>query len=97
MAVIDAAVVSVSCLDMAAALALSPMLAITDDRGSPISQQKIDYAVLNARRHLASSVVLSTMFASTGRAGMQLLGFQLQQMLVVWLLQFLLQIQTMFI
>jgi hypothetical protein len=78
MAVIDAAVVSVSCLDMAAALALSPMPAVSDDRGSPISQLKIDYAVLNARRHLASSVVLSSMFASTGRAGMQLLGFQLQ-------------------
>ncbi len=78
MAVIDAAVVSVSCLDMAAALALSPVIAITDDQGTSISQQKIDYAVLNARRHFASSFVLSGMFASSGRAGMQLLGFQLQ-------------------
>ncbi len=78
MAVIDAAVVAMSCLDLAAAIALSPIPAISDAQGSPIPRQHVEYAVLNARRHLAYSVVISSMFASTGRAGMQVLGFQVQ-------------------
>ena len=78
MAVIDAAVVAMSCLDMAAAIALSPVPAISDAQGSPVSQQHVEYAVLNARRQLAYSTLMSGVFAATGRAGMQLLGYQLQ-------------------
>jgi hypothetical protein len=78
MAVIDAAVVSMSCLDLAAATALSPIPSISDAHGSPIPRQHVEYAVLNARRQLAYSVVMSSVFASTGRANMQVLGYQMQ-------------------
>ena len=78
MAVIDAAVVAMSCLDIAAAIALSPIPAISDAQGSPIPQQHVEYAVLNARRQLAYSTVLSSTFASTGRASLQLLGLHMQ-------------------
>ncbi len=78
MAVIDAAVVAMTCLDMAAAIALSPIPVINDAQGSPISQLHVEYAVLNARRQLAYSTVMSNLFASTGRAGLQLLGHQVQ-------------------
>jgi len=79
MAVIDAATVAVSCLDVAAALALSPIPVINDASGSMIPHQSVAYAMLNARRQLASSVVMSSVFASTGRAGLQLLGFEAQR------------------
>jgi hypothetical protein len=78
MAVIDAAVAAMSCLDLAAAIALSPVPAIRDSHGSLIPRQHVEYAVLNARRQLAFSVVTSSMFASTGRANLQVLGYQMQ-------------------
>jgi hypothetical protein len=78
MAVIDAAVVAINCLDLAAAIALSPIPAIGDAQGSQIPRQHVEYAVLNARRQLAYSVVMSSMFASTGRANLQVLGYQMQ-------------------
>ena len=78
MAVIDAAAVVVSCLDLAAALSMSPIPVVNDASGASIAHQHIAHAMLNARRQLASSVVMSSMFASTGRAGLQLLGYQAQ-------------------
>jgi hypothetical protein len=78
MAVVDAAVVSITCLDMTAALALSPIPVVLDSEGSLIPRLTIQHAVLNAQRQVASSAVVSSMFASTGRAGFQLLGYQAQ-------------------
>ena len=78
MAVIDAAAVVVSCLDLAAALSMSPIPVVNDASGASIAHQHMAHAMLNARRQLASSVVMSSMFASTGRAGLQLLGYQAQ-------------------